>query len=179
MIVYFVKHRNLSPIKIGYTNDLTSRLNAFNNVAPYGIEVVGTIETDKPERLEKQLHELLKSFRLNGEWFEITTEHALSLIYLHSHKEYIDSKNSFETKFANRNNPINEECFEYDFSFERSEVYCKEVYLNQTELSEITGISKEILRKIFKQNNAKGKSKKISGVVKSVYKIYLKNNFDL
>lgn len=179
MIVYFVKHRNLSPIKIGYTNDLTSRLNAFNNVAPYGIDVIGTIETDKPERLEKQLHELLKSFRLNGEWFEITTQHALSLIYMYSNKDYIDSKNSFETKYANRNNVQKEEYIEYNFSFERSEVYCKEVYVNQTELSEITGISKEDIRKIFKANNIKGKSKKISGIVKSVYKIYLKNNFDL
>ncbi len=179
MIVYFVKHRNQSPIKIGYTDDLSRRIYSFNNASPWGIDIIGTIETDNAPKLEKILHEKLKSFRLNGEWFEITEEYALSLISLYANKEYIDSKNSFETKYANRNNVQKEEYIEYNFSFERSEVYCKEVYVNQTELSEITGISKEDIRKIFKANNIKGKSKKISGIVKSVYKIYLKNNFDL
>ncbi len=179
MIVYFVKHRNQSPIKIGYTDDLSRRIYSFNNASPWGIDIIGTIETDNAPKLEKILHEKLKSFRLNGEWFEITEEYALSLISIYANKDYIDSKNSFETKYANRNNVHKEEYIEYNFSFERSEVYCKEVYVNQTELSEITGISKEDIRKIFKANNIKGKSKKILGVVKSVYKIYLKNNFDL
>lgn len=179
MIVYFVKHRNLTPIKVGYTNDLSNRLTALNNASPWGIDIIGTIETDNAPKLEKILHEKLKSFRLNGEWFEITEEYALSLISLYANKDYIDSKNSFETKYANRNKVQKEEYIEYNFSFERSEVYCKEVYLNQTELSEMTGVSKENLRKIFKEKNAKTVGKRFNGIVRTVYKIYLKNNFDL
>lgn len=141
--------------------------------------MVGFIEVDDAPRVEKQLHDKLKPFRLNGEWFDITTDHALNLISMYSNKDYIDSKNSFEIKYANRNKIQEVDDIKYNFSFEKSDVYNKVFYINQTELSEITGISKENLRKIFKENKAKGMSKKTNGIVRTVYKIFFKNDFDL
>lgn len=71
--VYFIRHKRFSPVKIGHTkdDDVMNRVNSFNTASPYGIELLGSIKSDNPELIEKEIHNELKEFRLNGEWFDI------------------------------------------------------------------------------------------------------------
>lgn len=79
--VYFVKLNGLSPIKIGYSSYETpgDRLRAFETCSPYGVELVGFIQSNTAKVLERELHARFSAFRLNGEWFEISKEQARSV----------------------------------------------------------------------------------------------------
>lgn len=80
--VYFIKHKNFSPVKIGYTkdNDVMNRVNSFNTSSPFGIELLGSIKTYNPELIEKEIHNELKDLRLNGEWFDIDVDYVSVII---------------------------------------------------------------------------------------------------
>ena len=96
--VYFFRHKNTKPVKIGMTESETvaNRFTSFKTSSPYGAEVIGVIHCDKPCELEKKAHERFKAFRVNGEFFEITDEMVNSFIKSHSSKankfEYIKTK---------------------------------------------------------------------------------------
>lgn len=96
-LVYFIKHKGLSPIKIGKsTKDaLKGRLGQLKTSSPYGIEIVGIIETCNAHKLENLLHKRFKAFRLNGEWFEISEDVVNGLLLQYQDKEFIDAKNEF------------------------------------------------------------------------------------
>tara|TARA_R110002012_G_scaffold320774_1_gene545487 strand:- start:4332 stop:4883 length:552 start_codon:yes stop_codon:yes gene_type:complete len=79
-VVYFVKHKFMKPIKIGYSNNLKMRLQDLKCASPYGLEIIGTIPTYNAQYLEKIIHERLKNRRLNGEWFDISHEEAVDII---------------------------------------------------------------------------------------------------
>lgn len=80
--VYFIRHKNFSPVKIGHTkdNDVMNRVNSFNTSSPYGIEFLGSIESFHPELIEKEIHNELKHLRLNGEWFDIDVDYVSIII---------------------------------------------------------------------------------------------------
>lgn len=71
--VYAIKHKRLSPIKIGVTNSesVFTRVDQFNTMSPYGVELIYCIKVDNPYHLETIIHRELKDYRLNGEWFDI------------------------------------------------------------------------------------------------------------
>ena len=74
--VYFIKHRNIDGIKIGYSSKNTpeDRIAAMQTASPNGIISVGHIITKDAHNLEKKLHDKYKNVRLNGEWFDISLE---------------------------------------------------------------------------------------------------------
>ena len=74
--VYFIKHTGLSPVKIGYSSaeNPIARLYSMTTYAPYGVELLGFIQTLNAKQLERKLHKKYKNKRLNGEWFELTNE---------------------------------------------------------------------------------------------------------
>lgn len=150
MTVYFIKHRNLSPIKIGYTDDLTKRIYSFNNASPYGIEVIGTIETENASRLEKEIHNKLSAFRIRGEWFEITENHAKSIVRMYTNIDYIDAKNSFEMDFNNKKEPL---CDEHDLkSFFSSLMFTPGLRINKNELYILSGLQSKYTQKKFSRS---------------------------
>lgn len=65
-------------------DDLSKRLYAYKTASPYGIEIIGFIQTESPKDLEGKLHDLLKKDRLNGEWFDIDKVQANELINMYS-----------------------------------------------------------------------------------------------
>src|SRR5690606_33492419 len=71
--VYFLKHNKLPPVKIGMTSndDINKRICHYNTSSPYGVELLGFIETKDFKKIESKIHSLLKDKRLNGEWFDI------------------------------------------------------------------------------------------------------------
>lgn len=68
--VYFVKSDY--GFKIGYTTNLTTRLNTFGVKLPFKILLNSYIETFDYKNIELMLHKMLSHKRLNGEWFSLT-----------------------------------------------------------------------------------------------------------
>ena len=92
--VYFFKHKNLSPIKIGYSskNNPNERFDQFKTYAPFGGEIVGFIEIEFPLYYEQLIHSKFKSKRLNGEWFDITIAEVKDVISIYSTGIYFFTK---------------------------------------------------------------------------------------
>ena len=78
--VYFIKLNGLTPIKIGYSTHPTpsGRVDSFTVGAPFGVELVGFIQSTNAKQLESLLHKRFSAFRCNGEWFDISKEQARS-----------------------------------------------------------------------------------------------------
>lgn len=74
--IYFFKHKNINAIKIGKTcgDDVLSRFNTFKTYSPFGAEIVGYFECEDCHHTERELHQRFKEFRLNGEFYDISTE---------------------------------------------------------------------------------------------------------
>ena len=75
--VYFLKHKNLSPIKIGHSKDSNPirRVNSYLTYAPYGIDYIGFIQIKGKENsilIEKKIHSFFKNRKIHREWFDIT-----------------------------------------------------------------------------------------------------------
>lgn len=89
--VYFIKHNELEPIKIGMTIKETpcDRVSQMSTASPYGIELLGFVKTFNPILLERELHDKYKDLRLNGEWFNISREVAFNEITLLNSSESI------------------------------------------------------------------------------------------
>lgn len=94
--VYFIKHKGLLPVKIGYSSNENpqERFNSFNIASPYGIQVLGVIITNKPQKLEAQLHKKYADKRLNGEWFNITLQDVDMEVELNNDQDEFDRRNS-------------------------------------------------------------------------------------
>ena len=74
--VYFIKHKGLDPIKIGYStiDNPKKRFEKFLTFAPFGGELVGFVKSSMALEMERDLHEKYKIKRLKGEWFSISIE---------------------------------------------------------------------------------------------------------
>lgn len=94
--VYFIKHKGLLPVKIGYSSSENpqERFNSFKISSPYGIQVLGVIITNNPQKLEAQLHKKYADKRLNGEWFNITLQDVDMEVELNNDQDEFDRRNS-------------------------------------------------------------------------------------
>lgn len=66
-VVYFVSYGVDGPIKIGTTSNLERRIHHLRNACPYQIGVLATLPGGSVT--EREIHALLESDRLEGEWF--------------------------------------------------------------------------------------------------------------
>jgi tetratricopeptide (TPR) repeat protein len=103
--VYFFKHNDIDAIKIGKTSgdSVLDRFNAFRTYAPYGAEIIGFFETDNGHRDEKELHQLFKSHRLQGEFFNISLDIVKNIIY-EKNADYHKAYTIFNEWIANDQN---------------------------------------------------------------------------
>ncbi len=77
--VYFIQQKSKaknSPIKIGYSSDMTARLKSLQTGNPDKLNIIATVPCDtenEAREIEKILHKVadMKYKRLNGEWFMI------------------------------------------------------------------------------------------------------------
>lgn len=106
--VYFFKHIGLSPIKIGFSlrESPIIRFEQFKTYAPFGAEILGFIKTYEPVHLERLLHSKFSSFRIKGEWFEISEELALKTIDFYSNIEDVNERNEFQLAWAKKNSSL-------------------------------------------------------------------------
>lgn len=179
--VYFIKHKGIDAVKIGRTVDLGKRLLALNNASPYGIEVIGVIESEDSLKLEMSLHKRFSSFRLNGEWFSVSEDVILNIIRLYKDDEYIKSKNMFEIHYNKKTN-YSDDYSDIDIlknsissEYNHNLGFIDKVILNQKEIIEKFSINDKKSIKIFMEsNNIEYKTHSNDGYLKKGYKIYLK-----
>jgi len=100
--VYFFRHKGMTPIKIGYSNNETpaSRFETMKTYSPFGAEILGCIVSKDASSLESALHKKYVSKRLAGEWFDITEEDVENEILIHGTVAYIEARNKFEASYA-------------------------------------------------------------------------------
>jgi hypothetical protein len=67
--------------KIGYSDNLSSRLTQMSTGTPFEINVVCAIECDDPRQLERELHRKFHEKRVHREWFTLTDD---DVRYIHA-----------------------------------------------------------------------------------------------
>ena len=58
--------------KIGKTNDPEGRLQSLQTASPHKLKLLHAFRADNAAAAEEELHRLLHSKRLEGEWFRLT-----------------------------------------------------------------------------------------------------------
>ena len=57
--------------KVGFTKNLNARLKAFRTALPFPIRLKFYIITEQHKELEKEIHQILLSKLIRGEWFNL------------------------------------------------------------------------------------------------------------
>lgn len=81
--VYFIG--NSEAVKIGYTNNLHTRLHSIRTGNPQSIELLAHFESSNVVDDEKQLHHEFRDFRMNGEWFKCNVKLDFVIKFLKSY----------------------------------------------------------------------------------------------
>lgn len=173
--VYFFKHVGLSPIKIGYSQNESpiKRFEQFKTYAPFGAMLIGFIRTERAKELETELHQKYARDRVKGEWFEISEEEVNKCIKFYSNLQDIEEINNFQIAFAKKINFDKRIILFKILSIEKTLNHSKEIILNQQEVSELTGYSKEEVKKTLKENLISMKPYRIGDKIKKGYKFYM------
>ncbi len=90
--VYFIKHRNMKAVKIGFTQEdnPNKRIRDFEVASPFGIINLGYIITEDAKQLEKKLHELYSDLHIKGEWYELSDDEVYAIISRHKYSNMGD-----------------------------------------------------------------------------------------
>lgn len=106
--VYFFKHKGIKGVKIGMTNgdSVNDRFKSFSTYSPFGCEILGFIQTDRPLYLENLLHDKYKNLRLSGEFFNIDDLTVLSIIDKFENESAKNIKKIFNEWISNPDNDI-------------------------------------------------------------------------
>lgn len=70
--VYFIKSGPF--VKIGVSDNVQARLESLQTASPYKLSVIakiGCVDRRSAFDTEKKIHSLIKTFRVNGEWFHM------------------------------------------------------------------------------------------------------------
>ncbi len=73
-IIYFIQAGDDGLIKIGSSTNVNQRLNALQSASPEKLRLLVSINDNKDNSLEKQLHSKFAKDRIRGEWFNPSTE---------------------------------------------------------------------------------------------------------
>jgi hypothetical protein len=86
--VYFFKAIDNTKVKIGFTKGgIKTRLSSIQHACPFELEIFGQIHTSEPKKIEKEIHDELSNYRLNGEWFDVPLKTLNDVITRYSPKE--------------------------------------------------------------------------------------------
>lgn len=79
MAIYVIRFPNEpEKVKIGYSSNVSKRLKTFQTASPHQIELLW-LSPDGTIQEEKALHNYLKKWRLQGEWFDSQVLEKLNL----------------------------------------------------------------------------------------------------
>ena len=71
---YFIGSDDLTEVKIGISKNPWARISEFQTGCPHKLKVLATFRFNGEWRSEIDIHDLLKSHRGNGEWFDLPKE---------------------------------------------------------------------------------------------------------
>lgn len=75
--VYFIQSKKSKYIKIGHTDNPEKRLRSLQTGSAESLVLLGTLcfeSREQAAQYEQKAHDYLKDSRLEGEWFDFTTE---------------------------------------------------------------------------------------------------------
>ena len=103
--VYFLKHKNTAPIKIGHSKEPNPkrRIQSYLTYAPFGIDYLGHVKIKGKENsvlLEKRIQTFFKDKRLVKEWFLVSEAEIVNYLEK-SGLKFI--KNNSEEKVKRKN----------------------------------------------------------------------------
>lgn len=85
-LIYVLFIHELNICKIGISNNVEKRIKQLQTGCPYQISLVKKIKSSQPSKVEKVLHRIFSSnkidhaeYNLVGEWFSIETERLLEI----------------------------------------------------------------------------------------------------
>ena len=85
--LYLIQHKNIPEYtKIGYTSDLNARIKQLQTASPTGVHLVYSISCEKAYQSEQHLHAKYSCQRTNLEWFSLSREDIVDIIF------YIEEK---------------------------------------------------------------------------------------
>jgi hypothetical protein len=93
--VYFIRAGRTNIYKIGKSNDPKTRLASLQTANPYKLKLLHTFKADNASAAEEELHHLLQTKRMEGEWFRITPKQRDIILSIEHFKEgqfWIDSQ---------------------------------------------------------------------------------------
>jgi len=76
---YFIGNRKRKVVKIGRTTNIYTRLKSIQTGYPYNLKILGYIETKRPKKTEKKMHQYYRRYNLRGEWFKLSDRIELFL----------------------------------------------------------------------------------------------------
>ena len=82
--IYFIRygsHNSSNPVKIGFASNIINRVKSFQTSSYDDVFLIGFIYTDNYQKLEREFHSKLKDCKLNGEWFSLSLNSCVDLIY--------------------------------------------------------------------------------------------------
>ena len=89
--VYIAKQLNEKDVyKIGVTKDIQQRLNTFKTGNCF-VEMIASVKTNFPYKLESLLHSVYKPFNLTREWFVFSDEKLEEIISSFGFTRFIDT----------------------------------------------------------------------------------------
>lgn len=68
-------------MKIGKANNVDARFKQIQTSCPTGLTNIGSIQSDHPYVLEKEIHKKFKKYRKSGEWFEIPSYMKFDIVH--------------------------------------------------------------------------------------------------
>ncbi len=77
-MLYFI--RTEESIKIGISSDPTTRYRAIRTSCPTPCELILTVRCKDDYDAENKMHHALRSYRREGEWFNVSFTHALNTL---------------------------------------------------------------------------------------------------
>jgi len=83
--VYVIEAVGLDRYKIGYTNDIKTRMSALQTGCPVPIDVVCVLPCGADT--EKWLHRRFEDYRVQGEWFDLPDSAIQYLLYVSQMEE--------------------------------------------------------------------------------------------
>ena len=70
--IYFVEAHGANVVKIGYSEDVKSRIKALSQGSPHKLILLGTMEGNMQD--EERLHQAFESQHVRGEWFKLSPQ---------------------------------------------------------------------------------------------------------
>lgn len=99
--IYLLRHKGEAfkdYVKIGHTTSIERRIKDLQTASPTGVEAIAIFKTTRAKVLEKHLHNKFRDKQSNLEWFKLTHEDIVEVLFyieeiLLKEQNYVDKVN--------------------------------------------------------------------------------------